>query len=212
MTSCDVNSRVDIDLSGMRPERPPRWLLVGPPGAGKSTQGTRLAAQLGVPRVSTGELLREEVRRGSPVGRQASRYMRAGELLPNWLVLFALEHHLSRAFEVGAVFDGYPRTLEQAKRFMRSLGRAPLDWVIEFAVSDDTVIGRLARRTSSSRCGDVMVERSDDDEQTVRTRLAVYHARTEPTLDFFRSAGLLVTIDGNRSPDTVASDLHRLVH
>jgi adenylate kinase len=206
---------LDIDLTGTRSERPFRVLLVGPPGAGKTTQGKRLAAELGVPRVSTGELLRDEVRRRSPIGREARKYMRAGELLPEWLVQFALERHLSRAFEVGAVFDGYPRTLDQAERFMRSLGFAPLQRVIELATSDDAVIERLAKRTSSSPrvedggAGDAN-DRADDDENTVRIRLRAYHAQTEPMLDFFRSAGLLVKVDGNAQPDEVAANLRHI--
>jgi adenylate kinase len=207
--------RVDIDLTGTRAERPFRVLLVGPPGAGKTTQGKRLAAELGVPHVSTGELLRDEVRRRSAIGREAGKYMRAGELLPEWLVQLALEQPLSRAFEVGAVFDGYPRTLDQAERFMRSLGLAPLHRVIELATSDDAVIERLAKRTPSyprggdGGSGDAR-DRDDDDENTVRIRLSAYHAQTEPMLDFFGSAGLLVKVDGDAPPDVVAANLRRI--
>jgi adenylate kinase len=203
-------SPIVIDLTETGTERPPRVLLVGPPGAGKSTQGKRLAVELGVPHVSTGDLLRAEVRRNSPVGREAIKYMRAGELLPDWLLLFALERPLSRAFEVGAIFDGYPRTVEQAKRFMRSLGIGSLDRVIELAASDETVVARLAKRTPSPP-GGAVDERDDDDEHTVRIRLAVYRAQTQPMLDFFRAAGLLVTIDGTRPPDEVAAELKRLL-
>jgi len=205
------HSLIVSDLAETCTDQPPRVLLIGPPGAGKSTQGKRLAAELGVPHVSTGDLLRAEVRRNSPVGREAIKYMRAGELLPDWLLLFALERPLSRAFEVGAIFDGYPRTLEQAKRFMRSLGIASLDRVIELAASDETVVGRLAKRTPPPRGGGVVDERDDDDEHTVRIRLAVYRAQTQPMLDFFRAAGLLVTIDGTRPPDEVAAELNRLL-
>ena len=187
----------------VRSDGPPRLLLVGPPGAGKSTQGARLAAALEVPHLSTGALLRDEVRRGSPVGRQAGEFMRAGDLVPDWLLLFVLEHRLSTALDTGVVLDGYPRTLEQAERFLRSLGRAPLERVIELAVDDETAIGRVTGRANGAR--------GDDDEQTARARLAVYRVQTKPMLDFFRAKGLLETVDGNRCEETVAADLGALV-
>jgi adenylate kinase len=203
-----------------------RLLLVGPPGAGKSSQGVRLAARLGVSHVSTGALLRDEVRRQSPVGRRAAVYMSAGRLVPDWLVLHALELKLSSALDVGFVLDGYPRTLEQAERFMRSLGHRRLDRVIELATPDEVVIRRLAGRAICDRCGLVgdsaspvtctrcngaMRQRADDDEKVVRSRVDTYHTQTRPMLERFRAAGLLVTIDGGRSRDVVASDLFRLI-
>ena len=203
-----------------------RLLLVGPPGAGKGSQGTCLAPRLGVPYMSTGELLREEVRRGSPAGRQASEYMRAGELVPDWLVRFVLEYQLSNALEVGLVLDGYPRTLEQAERFMRSLGRAALDLVIELAVSDEVAIGRLAARSAChrcgqlsgvastmrcARCGSMLKRRRDDEEDVVHARLVTHREQTEPMLEYFAAAELLVTIDGNRPKEVVGSDLLRLL-
>jgi len=180
-----------------------RLLLVGPPGAGKSTQGSLLAASLGVPHLSTGAVLREEVRRGSPVGRQVGEYMRAGELVPDWLLRFVLEHQLSSALDAGVVLDGYPRTLEQAERFIRSLGHAPLERVIELAVDDETAVRRVLGRAPGAR--------ADDDEQTARARLGVYREQTEPMLEFFRSRGLLETVDGNRCKETVAADLGALL-
>ena len=203
-----------------------RLLLVGPPGAGKSSQGMRLAERLGVSRISTGDLLREEVRRESPAGRQAAEYISAGRLVPDWLVFFAVELYLSDALEVGFVLDGYPRTLEQAERFMRLLGRTPLDHVIELATPDEITIGRLTARAicdgcgwvdrdassaQCTRCDGAMQRRTDDNEQVVRSRLETYRRQTEPMLDFFRDAGLLATIDGNRPQDVVTSDLFGLV-
>lgn len=180
-----------------------RLLLVGPPGVGKSSQGARLAQHLGVSYLSTGALLREEVERGSPIGRQAAGYMRAGLLVPDWLMLFALERYMSDALASGFVLDGYPRTVEQADRFLRSLGCARLDHVIELAAPDDVLVGRLAGRAV---CG-----RADDDESTVRARLDVYRAQTRPMLDFFAAAGLLVTVDGSRSEEDVTTELFGLV-
>lgn len=221
-----VTPRVGGQYANALPAQIRRLVLVGAPGAGKSSQGTRLAGRLAVPHVSTGELLREEVRRGSPVGQQANEYVRAGELVPDWLVLFVLERRLSNALEVGFVLDGYPRTLEQAQRFMRSLGRVSLDLVIELAVSDEVAIGRLAARMACGRCGQPsrdlssvrcarcdseLQRRSDDDGQVVRARLLTHRRQTEPMLEFFAKEGLLVTIDGDRPEDAVAAGLVRLV-
>ena len=201
---------------------PRRVVLVGPPGAGKSSQGTQLASWFRVAHFSTGELLREEVRRGSPLGRQAGVYMGAGRLVPDWLILDLVQHHFGHALEDGFVLDGYPRSVDQAQRFMRSLGRARLDRVIELAIPDEVAVRRLTARvvcgrcghtdaeSSSvpcSRCGSAMTRRDDDHERVVRSRLGIYRAQTEPMLAFFRDAGLLSTIDGNRPPDLVTTDL-----
>lgn len=186
-----------------------RVLLVGPPGAGKTSQGTLLASQLGVPHLSTGTLLRDEVRRGTPVGRRANEYMRAGALVPDGLVQHVLERRLGDAVENGVVLDGYPRTLEQAQRFVRSLGDASLDLVIELAVSDDVVVTRLAGRSSGNE--NKLDRRSDDDEHVVRARLLTHAEQTSPMLDYFAKAGILVTIDGDRPEHDIAADLVQLV-
>jgi len=178
---------------------PHRVLLVGPPGSGKSTQGTVLAERLGGEYISTGALLRDEVRRGSPIGRQAAADMSAGRLVPDWLITFALERRMSDALRCGFVLDGYPRTLEQAEAFMRSLGRTRLDRVIELDVPDDVAMLRLEHRG-----------RGDDDRRVACSRLDIYRHETTPMLAFFEVAGLLTTIDGARPPEVVASDLTRL--
>jgi adenylate kinase len=183
--------------SGLVPAR--RVLLVGPPGSGKSTQGSALAERFGGEYISTGVLLRDEVRRGSPIGRQAAADMSAGRLVPDWLITFALERRMSDALRYGFVLDGYPRTLEQAEAFMRSLGRTRLDRVIELDIPDTVTMLRLEHRG-----------RGDDDRRVVRSRLDIYRRETTPMLGFFEVAGLLATIDGARPPEVVASDLARL--
>jgi adenylate kinase len=201
--------------------------LVGPPGAGKTSQGARLAAQIGARHLSTGNLLREEARRRSPVGIRANRYMRVGELVPDWLVLYVLEHQLGRALEVGVVLDGYPRTLEQAQRLTRSLGTGSLDLVIELSVSDDVAIARLTARSvcidcgaasnvpSTARCvrcgsADLMC-RDDDDAGVARGRLRAHRERTTPMLDFFARMGIVVSIDGDRPQDEIAAEMFAVV-
>ena len=126
--------------------------------------------------------------------------MRAGRLVPDWLITFALERGLSDAMRTGFVLDGYPRTLEQAQTLMRSLGRVRLDRVIELVVPDDVVTLRLARRL-----------REDDDDRVVCSRLQSYRSDAAPMLDFFGSVGLLERVDAGRSCEVIASDLLRLI-
>jgi adenylate kinase len=175
-------------------------LLVGPPGAGKSTQGVILAKRLGVAYVSSGAVLREEVRRDSRIGRRAADYMNMGRLVPGWLMVYALELRLGDALRSGFVLDGYPRTLEQAEPFVRSLGGTGLDRVIEIDVPDDVAVRRLARRL-----------RGDDDAQTARVRLETYRRETGPMIEYFAAAALVTTVDGTRSPAAVARELSQLV-
>jgi adenylate kinase len=191
--------------SSLRPvDREPRkrtWsvLLVGPPGAGKSTQGAMLAERLGVAYVSSGEVLREEVRRKSRIGQRAADYMNMGRLVPDWLMLYALELRLGDALRSGFVLDGYPRTPDQAETFMRALGSTRLDRVIELVVPDDELRRRLTRRL-----------RDDDDDQVVESRLRIYQRETRPMLEFFASTGLLTQVDGTQSPQIVTADLQQL--
>jgi adenylate kinase len=193
-------SRVHRDRRSGGQTRPCRVLLVGPPGAGKSTQGIALAERLGAAYVSTGALLREEVRRGSPIGQHAASDMRAGRLVPDWIITFALERSLSEAVRSGFVLDGYPRTLDQAETFARSLGGTRLDRVIELDVPDDVAMLRLARRL-----------RGDDDAHTARVRLETYRKETGPMIEYFASAGLLTTVDGTGPPEAVATALYQLM-
>jgi adenylate kinase len=215
------DSRPRPPIGARRPMR--RLLLVGPPGAGKSSQGVQLAARLGVNHVSTGALLREEMRRESPIGMQAASYVTAGRLVPDWLVLYAVELYLSDALADGFVLDGYPRTLEQAERFTRSLGCTQLDRVIELAISDEVALSRLAGRsvcdrcgpgesdstTMCARCGGPVQRRADDDELIVRSRLETYRTQTEPMLDYFRALGCLAVVDGSQPRERVGADLFR---
>jgi adenylate kinase len=176
-----------------------RALLLAPPGAGKGTQGDRLAEAYGVPHLATGDLLRQHVEEGTPVGLEAKRFMDRGELVPDRVVVDLVSRHLSGPEPLpGFVLDGFPRTLPQAK--------TAYDWgkthdrtfhaVVSLDVPEDELVRRLLER--GRRSG-----RTDDTEDTIRRRLAVYKENTQPLLDFYRDRGVLHEIDGTGDVEQV---------
>jgi adenylate kinase len=176
-----------------------RLLLLGPPGAGKGTQAQRLVAKLGVPQVSTGDMLRAAVAAGSPVGRQAQAYMDRGELVPDAVVIGVAEERLRQADAAdGFVLDGFPRTAAQARALdalLRKLGRG-LERVVSIRVDDDVLVERLLRRSS-------LEGRSDDSPETIRNRMRVYREQTAPLIEHYRGQGVLVEVDGLGSVEDV---------
>ena len=169
-----------------------RALLLAPPGAGKGTQGERLAAIYGVPHLATGDLLRQHVADDTALGREAKGYMDRGELVPDRLVTELVRARLTGSKPLGGfVLDGFPRSLNQALDSYE-WGRArrmTFQAVISLAVEEAELVRRLVER--GRRSG-----RSDDNEVTIRHRLAVYNENTRPLLDFYRGRGILVEVDG----------------
>lgn len=199
-----------------------RIVLLGPPGVGKGTQAVRLAAALGVPHLSTGEILRAEVAAGTPLGREADGHMRAGRLVPDPLVLAMLKERLARPDAVGGcVLDGFPRNLAQAVALD---GIAPVDRALAFDLPAAVLVERLSGRRICPVCqstyhvpaqpprvpgrcdreGAELVQRPDDRPDAVRTRLDVYAEQTAPLLAHYRARGLLVSVDARGGPDDVA--------
>ena len=176
-----------------------RALLLAPPGAGKGTQGDRLAEAYGVPHLATGDLLRQHVAEGTPVGLEAKQFMDRGELVPDRVVVDLVARHLSGPEPLpGFVLDGFPRTLPQAKTAY-DWGRAhdrTFHGVISLDVPEDELVRRLLERGKQSG-------RSDDTEATIRHRLTVYAESTEPLLDFYRDRGVLHEVDGTGDVDEV---------
>ncbi len=189
-------------------------VLLGPPGSGKGTQGERLAARSGVPKYATGDILRDAVRRGTALGDDAKRYMDAGELVPDEVVLGLVREALATPeATAGFILDGFPRTVAQAEGLQALLEErdAKLDAVVYFDVPEEELIRRLAGRRSCPSCGAVfnvhsdppavtgtcdscgskLETREDDREETVRNRLRVYHEHTRPLLRWYGEGSVL---------------------
>jgi adenylate kinase len=197
-------------------------ILLGAPGAGKGTQGSTLAETLGIPKIATGDILRNAVREGTDLGRKAKQYMDAGELVPDDLILGLVREALAEpAAAEGAIFDGFPRNVAQARSLEAILseqGRA-LDAVVLLDVPDDVIVERMSGRRTDPETGQVyhirhnpappaiadrLVQRPDDKEETVRNRLAVYAAQTAPLIQHYESEGVPVhRIDGTGSIDDI---------
>ena len=182
---------------------PSAIVFFGPPGSGKGTQASRLAASLGIPQVSTGDLLRSHVAKGTALGAIAKPIMESGALVPDDLVTKMLKERLAEPdAKSGAIFDGYPRTVAQANSLDGLLKGAGgrVDVVLFIDVPDPRLVDRLLKRA-------VLEGRADDTRETIAERLRVYREKTEPLADLYRKAGLLVTIDGDRPIETIAADV-----
>jgi adenylate kinase len=184
-------------------------IFIGPPGAGKGTQAKRLVARLGVPHVSTGDMLRHAVKIGTKMGKHAASFMENGGLVPDPLVVGIVGEELQRPeYRGGCLLDGFPRTLGQAialDDYLRQRGGG-IDVVLELAVADDELKRRLLER--STRADD---PRADDSISAIPRRLELYHSRTAPLLDYYRQRNLLCTINGAQSPDEVFDDICRAI-
>ncbi len=198
-----------------------RIAFLGPPGAGKGTQATVLAAELAIPHLSTGDLLRAEAAARTPLGLEADGYMRSGRLVPDAVVLRVLEERIGRPdARNGFLLDGFPRTVAQATT-LESV--APLDRVVFFDLPREVLVDRLSSRRVCPTCrtvynllshpsrvagrcdrdGAELVQRPDDRPDAIATRLAVYAETTAPIVDFYRARGRLRTIDATGTPEEV---------
>ena len=182
-----------------------RLIFLGPPGSGKGTQAKLLAERLGVPAISTGDMLRDAVRRGTPLGRRAQAVMEAGELVPDDVVIGLVRERIALPDAAkGFLLDGFPRTIEQAEALDRILrgNAAPLDGVINLLVPEGTLLERLLGRAA-------LEGRSDDRRETVAERLRIYREKTAPLVQHYRDLGLLTDVDGSGSIDEVAGRIDR---
>lgn len=209
-----------------------RLIFLGPPGAGKGTQARELAREWGVPQIATGEMLREAVAAGTHLGREASRIMETGALVPDNVMIGLIAERLRQPDAVGGfILDGFPRTLAQAEaleRLLKDLGQT-LDGVLFFEVAEPELVRRLTgrrlcrqcqtafhvvsappqREGVCDRCGGELYQRDDDSEATVRHRLDVYERQTAPLLDYYRDRSLLVPIQGEGAVGTIRDAIRR---
>jgi adenylate kinase len=207
-----------------------RVAFLGPPGAGKGTQARDLAQEWRVPHLATGDMLREAVAAGSPLGREAKGYMDQGALVPDDVIIRMMGERLGKADAGrGFILDGFPRTIAQAEalaKLLKDLGQA-LDTVIYFDVSEPELLRRLTGRrvcrtcghsyhmTSNppkragvcDECGGELYQRDDDAETTVRKRLEVYQRQTAPLLDYYRQRSLLATVSGEGALATIRDSI-----
>jgi adenylate kinase len=201
-------------------------IMLGPPGAGKGTQAERLAKRLGVPRVSTGDILREAVSAGSDLGRQVQAVMARGELVGDALIVEVVRERLRRPdAEAGFVLDGFPRTIAQAEALEGMLAGRGTPAVVELVVPEEELVRRLSERrvcagcgvnagpaeTACTSCGGVLVQRADDTAAVVRERLQVFTRQTQPLVAFYRNRGGYRPVDGTKTPDEVTADVTRIV-
>lgn len=197
-------------------------IFLGPPGAGKGTQAQRICAALGIPQVSTGDILRRAIKEQTPTGLKAKSFIDAGKLVPDEVVIAIVEERLKEAdCQKGYILDGFPRTVPQAEALD---GIAHIDGVVELAVEDQQLVDRLSGRRvclkcgatyhisqlngrTQCDCGETLVQRDDDKPETVLSRLKVYHDQTAPLTDYYEKKGLLHRIDGAKDRDAIYADI-----
>ena len=201
-------------------------IIMGPPGAGKGTQSRRLGEHLGVPVISTGEILRDEIKRKTTLGSQAKRHMDKGELIPDALMVGVIEERLRRPdCASGFILDGFPRTVAQADALHKTLSQlgGSLELAVSLSVPNDELLKRLSGRRTCRECGAMyhiifdpptnaglcnkcngeLYQRDDDHEDIISSRLEVYERETSPLLDYYRNHRQLVEVDGIGGRDDV---------
>jgi len=202
-------------------------VLLGPPGSGKGTQGEKLGSELGYTRLSTGDMLREAVRNGTTLGIKAKGFMDSGGLVPNDLIIGLMKEKISEV-EGGVIFDGFPRTVEQADALGREI---EIDLAINLAGEDEELVARLTDRRSCpkcnavyhltsnppmkegvcDKCGSALYQRDDDKATTVQNRLKVYRDNTFPLIAYYKDKGKLVTIMGEGPIDDIFAKVKKAV-
>ena len=207
--------------------RPMRMILVGPPGAGKGTQAARLVDTFRIPHISSGDMLRAAVKEGTQLGQEADRYMKAGQLVPDDVVIGMIVERIAKPdCANGMMLDGFPRTRPQAEALDKALAAAgtKLDLVLLIEVPDQLIVDRITGRRSDPKTGRIyhvqfdpppagveVVQRADDTVEAVTTRLAKYHSETAPIIPYYQERGVLKRVDGVGEPDIVTERIKAAV-
>ncbi len=209
-------------------------IFLGPPGAGKGTQAKVLIEKFNIPQISTGDMLRENVAKGTELGMKAKEYMEKGQLVPDEIILSMVKERLSQPdAQKGFILDGFPRTVAQAEaldKILEEMGKK-IEYVLALIVPDEELVIRLTGRRTCKKCGmmyhikfkppkeegkcDVcggeLYQRPDDNEETVRNRLKVYHEATAPLLDYYKKKEVLFEVDGSKTIEEITQQLLKIL-
>lgn len=207
-----------------------RLVMLGPPGAGKGTQAVMLAKKMEIPHISTGDIFRAAIKKGTPLGKKAREYMDAGNLVPDEITVGIVRERLARPdCQKGFVLDGFPRTLPQAESLDEILDDLdmPLNYVIDLEVSAEEVILRLENRRSCPQCGKVyhlifnppaqdtlcddckvkLIHRDDDTREVIENRIRVYHEKTDPLVNYYSRVGILEKFNGEKPIEKIIEEI-----
>lgn len=211
-----------------------RLVMLGAPGAGKGTQAKKIADQYGIPHISTGDIFRANIKNGTELGKKAKAYMDRGALVPDELVVDLVADRVKQAdCEKGYVLDGFPRTIPQAESLdavLKDMGQK-IDYAINVEVPDENIVKRMSGRRACvscgatyhvehapskkegvcDRCGEALVLRDDDKAETVKTRLSVYHERTQPLIEYYGGQGCLKDVDGTVDMEEVFAAICKIL-
>lgn len=205
-------------------------IMLGAPGAGKGTQAKKIAEKYGIPHISTGDILRANIKGGTELGMKAKSYMDQGQLVPDDVTIGMLLYRISEADCAGGyVLDGFPRTIPQAESLTAALEKRgeKMDYAVDVDVPDESIVTRMGGRRACLKCGatyhimfnppkaegvcdscqEALVLRDDDKPETVQKRLRVYHDQTQPLIDYYKKQGILVTVDGTKELNEVFRDI-----
>jgi adenylate kinase len=209
-------------------------IMLGAPGAGKGTQAKQIADHYSIPHISTGDIFRANIKNGTELGKKAKEFMDKGELVPDELTCDLVVDRIAQDdAQNGFVLDGFPRTIPQAEALEKALEARgeKMDFAIDVDVPDDNIIGRMSGRRACLNCGatyhivaippkkegicdvcgEALVQRDDDKEETVKNRLNVYHEQTQPLIDFYQERGILRSVDGTVPMDEVFSAIKAIL-
>ena len=208
-------------------------IMLGAPGAGKGTQAKRIAEKYGIPHISTGDIFRANIKEGTDLGMKAKEFMDQGLLVPDEVTIGMLLDRIKKEDCVnGYVLDGFPRTIPQAESLTKALEEMgqKIDYAVDVDVPDENIVSRMSGRRACitcgatyhvqfappkaegicDKCGAELVLRDDDKPETVQKRLTVYHEQTQPLIDYYRRAGVLVSVDGTQSMDQVFESIVKI--